>query len=72
MPHREGVSRTGPRNRNFVGLCVFSGAEGICTAWQKRFVQNTDLPESLGPGPLRKGASPRIVECCRVAINGSS
>ena len=54
-----GVPRTRPPNRDILGFCVFSGAEGISRAWQKRFVQKrppllskalfeADRPENLG------------------------
>ena len=38
----------------------------------KAFPGSRGTPQTDGPGPLPKGASPRVVECCRVAQNGSS
>ena len=39
-----GVLRTRPPNRDFLGFCVFCGAEGISRAWKKRFVRKRPPP----------------------------
>ena len=51
--HHEGVSRTRPPNRDFLGFCVPCGAEGISSPSLPRFVQ--ERPPPTPPCPCGRG-----------------
>ena len=44
MAHHVGGPQDEAPNRDFLGFCVFGGAEGISRAWKKRFVRKRPPP----------------------------
>ena len=61
MAHREGVPRTRPGNLRTACLRMNAVGWPSCPSGLGR------LGKSWGQASLQKGASPRVVECCRVA-----
>ena len=63
MAHREGVPRTRPRNRDFLGFCVFGGAEGISRASPVVLARLRHL--GLYLGPVQGVSKPLEKQCFR-------